>query len=50
MNELVLNRSNTVAGLPDILAGVSSPADGLNRRRLEIRKFFEDNFFGKLPR
>lgn len=49
MNELVLNRSNTVAGLPDILAGVSSPADWLNRRRLEIRKFFEDNFFGKLP-
>lgn len=49
MQDLVLNRSNIVAGLPGLLDGVASPADWMNRRRLEIRRFFEDNFFGKVP-
>lgn len=49
MDELVLDRGNVVSGLPGILDGVATPSDWMDRRRIEIRKFFEDIFFGKLP-
>lgn len=49
MQDLILNRKNTMPDLPDVLAGVASPADWMNRRRTEIRRFFENNFFGKVP-
>lgn len=47
--DMMLNRPETVAGLPSPLAGCKNAADWYNVRRPEVLRLLEEKLFGEIP-